>query len=174
MQQTIYSPQDISDITGISTSHLTRPKDGPIARLLETHYWESEKISPDGKSLTEYGLTILENYLAECGKDGKGTSYKQWQKTQQEKFDPNKSALTTTEQPPLIPVENYTPRGEDWGNYLIPFNLSQELENWATQQASVTKQKTLDFFRQAVTIPTVQGIAEGKAELKEILKQLGV
>lgn len=173
MNETVYSPQDLSDIVGMSVAHLTRAKDGPIARILETHYWETDRISPDGKSLTEYGLDILENYLSEVGKSGKGISYENWQKSRQVKFAPNEStALTTADQLPLIPVSSYTPQAGEF--HLMPFNLTQELEGWAAQQANVTKQKTLDFFRQAVTIPAVQGIAEGQAELKEILSKLGV
>lgn len=171
MNETIYSPQDLADIVGMSIPHLTRSKDGPIARILETHHWETERISPDGKSLTEYGLDILENYLSEVGKAGKGLSYENWQKSRRAKFAPNQSAIATSEQLPLIPVSTYTPQAGDF--QLMPFNLTQELEAWASQQANVTKQKTLDFFRQAVTIPAVQGIAEGQAELKEILSKLG-
>lgn len=170
---TIYSPQELADITGYSVTHLIRPNEGPIARILATHYWEQEKMSPDGKSLTEYGLDILENYLSEVGKAGKGISYENWQKSRQAKFAPNETtALTTAEHLPLIPVSSYTPQAGEF--QLMPFNLTQELEAWASQQSSVTKQKTLDFFRQAVTIPAVQGIAEGQAELKEILSKLGV
>ena len=160
-----------SQILPVSVAHLTRAKDGPIARILETYHWEQERLSPDGKSLTEYGIDILENYLREVGKKGNGLTYEQWQKIQREKHQP--SAIVNIEQP-LIPVETYTPNDEKWEQYLAPFSLSQELQSWASQQSNVSYQKTLDLFRQAITIPTVKAINDGRNELKEVLKNLGV
>lgn len=170
---TLYTPQDVADITGVSVPHLTRPKDGPIARILETHHWECDRISPDGKNLTEYGLNVLENYLAEVGKKGRGTSYEQWQQIRWEQFKPKEElALALSESAPLIPVELYAPTSESLG-MVSPLNLAQELGSWSNQQANVTKQRVIDAFRAAYTIPTVQGINEAQAELKEILQKMG-
>lgn len=170
MDDTVYAPQEIADITGVSVAHLTRAKDGPIARILETHHWERERLSPDGKSLSEYGIDILENYLREVGKKGNGLTYEQWQKNQWEKHQP--SNIVTVEQP-LIPVETYTPNRENWSQHLTPFSFGEELKNWANQQSVVSYQRTLDLFRQAITIPTVKAINDGRNELKEVLKNLG-
>lgn len=171
MSEILYTPQDVADITGITVNHLTR-EDGPITRVLNTHDWECDRLSPDGKNLTEYGINILENYLSEVGKKGRGVPYEQWKEKQREQFKPKESALALSDNAPLIPVEMYTPlTSEKFG--VSALNLTQELGNWSNQQATVTKQRVIDAFRAAYTIPTVQGISEAQTELKEILQKMG-
>ncbi|MFM6207926.1 hypothetical protein [Planktothrix sp.] len=167
---TIYSPQELADITGLSVTHLVRPNEGPIARILQTFHWQSGEISPDGKSLTEFGLDLLEDYCRSVGKKGQGMTYEDWQQKMLNQYQP--STLATVENLPLIPVENYSL--PPFLPNISPFNFAAELEGWAGQQAEITRAKTLDTFRRAVTIPTIEGIEQGREELKEILKKLGV
>ena len=95
MNEKIYTIEEVALLKGLSERHLTRP-DGPIERTLSTYYWVDTLGNKTG--LTDEGLRCLSYYLDECGKDGEGTSYADWQ----EKVWEENGRLDAA---PLVPVE---------------------------------------------------------------------
>ena len=97
----MYSISEISQLTGLSESHLSR-RDGksPLSRIKETITWTEVFTTNEDtgeEMLTEDGYGYLLDYLSSCGKEGT-MSYEEWQQSIQEENDQPVS---------LVPVEPY-------------------------------------------------------------------
>lgn len=157
----LYKPDELGELFGLNPRHLTR-EDGPISRILSTYHWKSAKLSPDGKSLTEEGVTILNEYLTECGKNGK-TDFKKWQQNIWEKHGkaPNSESAII----PLVDVTVAELSPVNFGDY-FGGTFSQSFEATVTALAEANYQKGRELARKLVT-PLYQGFAEEYQNLNQ-------
>lgn len=169
----IYSLDDVAELTGLSVSHLTRPGKGPIARLLETYFWQKDQLTSDGKSLTESGLSLLNDYLYNCGKGGT-MSYQEWQQSIWEREGKNPKTTEDQEEEtaitPLIQVSSYE---------LAPLVEVMPVNNVEASFAlNIQQLKEVNFQRgqqlaREVVMPIVEGFnSEQKAILTQMLQAL--
>lgn len=155
----LYTPDDLGEMFGLNPRHLTR-EDGPISRILATYYWKKNELSPDGKQLTEEGARVLNDYLSDCGKNGK-VDYKAWQKSIWEHYGktPSDSAIV-----PLVDVAVTELSPVNFGDCFG--NFSQSFEATITALAQANYQKGRELARQLVT-PLYQGFAEEYQQLNQ-------
>lgn len=148
----LYNPDELGEMFGLNPRHLTR-ENGPISRILETYHWKKDELSPDGKHLTEEGARLLNDYLTECGKNGK-TDYKTWQKSiwEQHGKNPSNSAIV-----PLIDVSIAELSPVNFGENFGTFHQSLEVTVAALTEANYQKGRQL--ARQLV-VARYQGFAE--------------
>lgn len=157
----IYSPNDLAEMFGLNTRHLTRD-DGPISRILTTYYWKKNELSPDGEALTEEGAALLNEYLTECGKNGK-TKYKDWQTAiwEREGKNPDQSESAIV---PLVDVSIAELPAVNIGDCFG--NLGESFEATINQLAQANYQRGKQLARQLVT-PLYQGFAEEYQQLNQ-------
>lgn len=156
----LYNPDELSEIFGLNARHLTR-ENGPISRILATYHWKKAELSPDGKSLTEEGVTVLNDYLTECGKNGK-TDFKKWQQSIWDKYGktPNSESAIV----PLVDVSVAELSPVNFGDCFG--NFSQSFEATVTALAEANYQKGRELARRLVT-PLYQGFAEEYQNLNQ-------
>lgn len=149
----LYNPDELSEIFGLNARHLTR-ENGPISRILATYHWKKAELSPDGKSLTEEGVTVLNDYLTECGKNGK-TDFKKWQQSIWDKYGktPNSESAIV----PLVDVSVAELSPVNFGENFGTFHQSLEVTVAALTEANYQKGRQL--ARQLV-VARYQGFTE--------------